>query len=26
MTHLVAHRRQWQELMGAMKGLALLES
>jgi PadR family transcriptional regulator PadR len=26
LTHLAAHRRQWQELMGAMKGLGLLES
>ena len=26
MKHLAAHRRQWQELMGAMKGLGLLES
>ena len=25
-THLATHRRQWQELMGAMKGLGLLES
>lgn len=26
LTHLATHRRQWQELMGAMKGLGLLES
>ena len=26
MTHLAAHRRQWQDLMGAMKGLGLLET
>jgi PadR family transcriptional regulator PadR len=25
-THLAAHRRQWRDLVGAMKGLGLLES
>ena len=25
-THLVEHRQQWRELVGAMKGLGLLES
>jgi PadR family transcriptional regulator PadR len=25
-THLAKHRRQWEDLVGAMKGLGLLES